>query len=568
MKRVLLALGNQNVEKAVSNQLDGSDYEVVGAVVYREAILREIEQKYPDIIVINEGLSGKENIMTMLYNIRRKYPNMRIVFLASKRNPGDEFLATLVNYSIYDITYEGKTTLSEIVSLIKYPKEYKDVSHLLPVPKVDERTKKMIFEAPEPVVQKETIVREVIVDNTNDINYEPTDREETIEKATNSDELTKEKKTSFFEKFSKVNSKNDEVSIEEEDLEYSKVSIPAYEYKSQENISNNNKFQENINAKLTKGTNRNNETKQSHGKSRIYPEETKSDNFKRNYENMQYSGSHQKVITFMGSKNGVGNTSIAINVAVSLANKDKNVLYIELNDKYPAVSYWYELSNSTEGIDTALKAIQDEKYESIDKAIIKMSELKEKAENTRELGHMQANYRKFPSSLDFMFYSDKYLLENKTVGQVSHYKKDELIKNTKDLIFYLMLQYNYDFIIIDVQPNITSMDVLNSLVYSNKIFITMTQDVSSIGTNLFVMDELKHKGIKLDNKISYILNKYERTDLTIGDIKEWIKSDFIYEIPYLNKEFINANYDGLPLILSKKNSLLKSQFSAIEKSLF
>lgn len=554
MEKILLALGNQKVEKALISALE-NEYEFVGAVVYREALVRAIEQKSPNIVVIREGLNGKENIMQMLYSIRNRFPNIRIVFLATTRSPGDEFLATLVNYSIYDISYEGTITLKDILSLIRHKKTYDNVKHLQPVPKIDERTNKVVFEAPEAVVQKETIIREVYVDDTN---IQRGDEPQRVEKVvideaarqyTNTqDDDEKDTKKSFLGRFLGDKEQRKDNDVENEKVQYREP--PIYE----EPQNNPRPQYEPI----------------SHSQQVQYPRvnyDRNVDTYTKGFESFkQNSGARQKIITFMGSKNGVGNTSIAINVAMSLAQKKSKVLFMELNDKFPAVSYWYELNNTKDGIDEALKGIQTQRYDLIDKSIIRTKDLKLENNKNEQESQMKRNYKKFPDDLDFMFYSDKYLLENKSNGYSVH-EQEELLRMSKDLYFYLMVQCNYDYVILDVQPDINRSEVLNALIYSNKVFVTMTQDVSSIGTNLFNINELNQRGIKLAPKLTYIINKYEKTDLPIQDIKGWVQHDTIVSIPYLNKEFVNANFLGLPLILNKKNSLERSSFQEIEKML-
>ena len=42
-------------------------------------------------------------------------------------------------------------------------------------------------------------------------------------------------------------------------------------------------------------------------------------------------------------KTWVGTTSLAVNTAFLLAEKGNKVVFVELNDTNPSVSYWYEL---------------------------------------------------------------------------------------------------------------------------------------------------------------------------------------------------------------------------------
>jgi len=132
---------------------------------------------------------------------------------------------------------------------------------------------------------------------------------------------------------------------------------------------------------------------------------------------------------------------------------------------------------------------------------------------------------------------------------------------------YFIIQKNYDFIVLDAPSDLKNEFTEISMAYSTKIFLTLTQDVSHIGGWLRKMPELT-KRINLDKKIYYIINKYEKAELNQRDISEWMKVDIPITIPSLNKDFINANYIGLPVLLYSKNKELKKAFASIEKIIF
>ena len=107
-ERILYAIGHRQFEDKVTKGLLGKypdKYEVVGAVVHKEAILDTIKEKGVDILVVREKLPGslKSDVFTIVLNIRTKFPKVRIIFVADDRKPGDKLLAKLVSYNIYDI---------------------------------------------------------------------------------------------------------------------------------------------------------------------------------------------------------------------------------------------------------------------------------------------------------------------------------------------------------------------------------------------------------------------------------------------------------------------------------
>jgi cellulose biosynthesis protein BcsQ len=513
MEKILLAVGFRQLEEFLEKQLK-KEFIFVGTTVYREGVIRAIGQKNPDIVVIRETLEGKENILSIVYEIRQKFSKKRIIFIAGKREPGDALLATLVSYGVYDILQGEKIRAQEVVALIRKPNEYKDVQHLQPVPVLDEKRNEVLFQAPNAIIQEKEIIKEIYIEQgvhapvgqpsteTPPVNVKKHDAPETI-------------------------------SVEKEPVD----SVP-----SQKEVKKEKKVE------VAKET-----TQETVKKSFLEKLVSKSEITSSFGQNM-VSTTKQKIITFMGSKSGVGNSSLAFNTALTLAQKGLKTIYLEFNDKTPAVSYWYELGFVEDGIDSALTALEDSNFEKVEEAIVKSADLK-KSESL-----MQKNYRKFPNTLDFMFFSNKYLTrENEDL------EKHVNLEFSKELFLYLMFQLEYDFIILDVPSDISHPATSNALIYSNKVFMTLTQDVSTIGYSIYKMNELNKKGININKKLYYIINQFEKADLSLKEVEDWIQTENITTVPILSKEFINANFLGLPVTLYSKNSGLRSAFQKIEK---
>ena len=272
---------------------------------------------------------------------------------------------------------------------------------------------------------------------------------------------------------------------------------------------------------------------------------------------MQIEGGvgRQKIVTYMGAKSGIGNTSVALNTAVQLAKKNLRVIFIEFNERTPAANYWYELGYVEDGVDSAIRGLQENDFEKIEKAIIRTSELVKKESS------LQKNYKRFPEKLDFMFFSNQYL----TRRREEIYDLD--LRLTKELCLYLLFQLDYNYVILDVPSDIESEATRNALLYSNKVFITATQDVSSIGHALYIQNELSKQGIYMPKKIYYIINRFEDAKLNLEEICDWIQTPNVLTVPCMNKEFINANCIGMPVVSYSKNQRLKNAFPEIEKSI-
>lgn len=495
MKKVLLAVGHRQLEEYLKSKLN-KEFIFVGTTVYREGVLRAIGQKAPDIVVLRETLDGSENIMSIVYQIRANYPDVRIVFIAGNREPGDELLANLVNYGVYDVLYGANIQARKIVLLIRKGNTYAEVKHLQPVPVLDENRNRMLFKAP-------TISKEVN-EHKNDSSEQ---RKKENEKA--KQDIDKEKENE--------NEKKSQVDKGKKEVSPKKTNTVTVDEKTKKN--NNKGLFESF--KIPK---------------------LREDNNKSKKKMQTFSGItevvNERIITFIGGKNGVGTTSIAINSAFLLAEKGYKVVYIELNDKCPSVSYWYELGFNSEGIDTCLESISKNRYEKIDEAIVKTKKIRE------EKTPMKKNYKRFPETLDFMFFSKRYMAGLKDKVEFS---------NFKELYLYLMYQMNYDYVIIDVLPDINNGATQSALVYSNKVFSVITQDISSIGYHLFNLNTLEKRGFNLLSKNNFIINFYEKAFFREKDIKKWLDIDEVLIVPFCNKDFIEANFKGLPVVFNSKN---------------
>lgn len=148
MKKILLATGINIVNKTIS---DFTEFRIVGVTDYRKNLIESVENNKPDIVVVSEWLSGKENIIEILLNISRNFQDIRIVFLSSNLDENDKFavnrLATLVMSGIYDISHQTKMTKTLLHHILVSPKEKEDVEYLLKYMK--EETKEDILDIEE-----------------------------------------------------------------------------------------------------------------------------------------------------------------------------------------------------------------------------------------------------------------------------------------------------------------------------------------------------------------------------------------------------------------------------------
>lgn len=468
VKRIYFAVGHQPLEEYLKNKL-GKEYVFCGASVHKDSVIKGISKSNPNILIIRETLSGSIDILSLVYEIRNKFPTVRIIFIAGNRKPGDNVLANLVGpLSVWDVLYGEKVQAPNIVSLVRNKNEYKDISNLIPKPELNGKNG-VSFKAPEPEVK-------------------------------------------FIEK---------EVRVIKEVV----VSPPTNNPILEESIPNQSGSKDLMNT--------------------LFGSKNKTKEF------IEGTIQSKQIFSFIGGKSGVGTTTNAYNTAVNLANKGYKTIFIEFDEIAPSVAYWLNIGFVKDGIDSALLNLENNELGKIDEAIIKTKELKNEERELREV------YNKLPESLDFMFFSDNYITKNNDVMKVCNY---DLIK---ELILYLVFQKGYDFVILDLVNDINHPITKSALLYSNRLIMNITQDISTIGYAKNKLKSLGAEGYKLAETPLFVLNKFVKSKFKSAYLKDWLESSEIISVVDSNTLLINANLEGVPLVIDKKGSKFASSISVI-----
>ena len=253
-----------------------------------------------------------------------------------------------------------------------------------------------------------------------------------------------------------------------------------------------------------------------------------------------------KLIAFMGTKHGTGNTTVALNTAVALANAGFKTCFIELNRNFPMVSGFFEFNNIAFGLDTAIVALQQNNYRMASRCIIKPHGVNTSNKNVKKV------YDRLPGPLHFMLYSNEFLLKSKT-GDAPYISERDL----KDLAYFLTVQERYSYVVIDLQPD--DQESLNTFLASpyrvHQLVLTMTQDTHGIKTaGLMITALARSRGGDLVRSTEFVVNEYST--------KNKMSSDKICDILHIprgrlskisldSEGYMNANYAMVPYILSK-----------------
>ena len=480
MIKIYLAMGHKDLENFIINhkpllekELKDS-IEFVGRAVYREATLQGVKDTKPDILMLRESLQGKLNISDLIYDIKVSSSKTRIIVLTGDRSIGDPFLASLVNWGVYDLLIGNKVNTKELLKSIVYPKEFSDVAMYAPKATINENTNQVVYEQPIIPTQKVETKEE-----------EQFDRK--IEQATATKPI-------------KINEVN-----------------PIKKEK---------------------------------------PKQKKS-LFGRKIEPKTIN---QQIVTFVGGSEGVGNSHIAFNTAVNLANEGFNILYMDLNNKHSAMGTIFQLGYEDIGLDKALEATDNQDYETIEQCI---GTIPKALSVISKKDYLYNTYIKLPTTLNFMFFSQ--LCMNGQVNVVASLPKFQ------KLMQMLLRDFHFDVIILDAPANMRNPLTQMSIMYAEKLFFTVTQDNSVLASLIKGTRVLDNKNIMFKNKMNIIINKFEKCDFSSKNVYQLLSGNLdydsfsIYTMPNLNREFISASFNAMPILLVSKNKELQKTFSDIKQ---
>ena len=549
-KKVLFAINSRQLEETLEHDLK-REFEFVGSATYREILKDKIAKTNPDIVLIREGLPGKEPILNILYEIRTKYKNVRVIFMTAKRKPGDMILSEIVSYGIYDIILGERVRKADIVGMMRKAASFEDASYLRKVSQLDERNTTQAFEVQTRVIEK-TVVEYVPVPVV-----EVIPAPEAVPAAPILETVAPPETPKSPEPIPEV--KREEVP--EVPIAVAPEVIPVVQPEPSPVI-----VTPPVPTKVPEAVAPRPEAPKRPSKKNVIPERpigstpvslpaiSTEKAFSLPIMGGKTTAQSKKIVTFVGAGSGVGNTQIAFNEAVKLGQDGHRVIFLELHRQFSTIDFAFQLGAYNIGIDKALKELQAGNPKRIADSIITMDMVLNRADNPQQ---MQKNYRKMPKTLDFMFYSQDYetLLE----------KPEIPTEFLKDLVMYLLLQENYDYVIVDAEPFGTLHAGLNDILsITTQLYVTFNQDVAQIGQAARHLLDLQ-KRININGKVYYIANKYEACSLDVNTMAEWLNEPIAFVFPYAGKEFIQANFLGIPFIQTSKNKELQQVFENLKQ---
>lgn len=533
MKKVLYAIGHEDTENALTEEVK-SEYEVVGTVIYKEALIGHLEQTRPDIVILREGLPGSLPILDLTYTIRAQMPDIRIIFIAEEKLPGDSLLAALVSFGIYDILASDKIRLSEIVDCIRRPRTLGEAA-MFQTPFSGAQHGKT-FRATPKTVQPEKKKLLKLFGNKGDkankdsgsgvskeINKALKDKERMLKEKEAEIERLKQQE---LEKIARLKQEElAEIERRKREIEEKAKSIPIPPPASSSSHTQN---QQDVNSSKTASA------EQLSSKNDLPDEAGATMEPKRAKQSTTIQKAPQlptkergdcQVIAFMGSKHGVGNTTIALNTAGVLAAKYK-VLFIEINERYPVTSYLFEFDNVSTGLEMAAKMAKSGKGDKIEEMIERPKK------------------NQAPSNLHFLPFSNSVLIAEKE-------NRNEVLdlEGLRAIISYILDKGYYEYIIIDIQPDdrYVGEGVLDGRLIVDHLFITVTQDAHSIGCAVYKKHQLASRASFMLESLSFAVNMYnDKSQMLLPQIADGLEIDKSSLVPIVldHAQLIDSSLNG------------------------
>lgn len=180
-----------------------------------------------------------------------------------------------------------------------------------------------------------------------------------------------------------------------------------------------------------------------------------------------------QTMLIMGAKHGVGNTTVALNLASSLAGRGYKTLLIEANSAFPLLNEYFELTHIPFGFEEAINAVAAGEIPNIDRSIIRLHALRPTQ------SALYKTYRRLPPGLHFLLMSNQSLVSRS-------YEKNPLLTEAAvyTLLSYLSKRQQYSHIILDIQCDDMRLFqcLLNSGYPIDKLCLTLSQDPHALAS--------------------------------------------------------------------------------------
>jgi pilus assembly protein CpaE len=237
-----------------------------------------------------------------------------------------------------------------------------------------------------------------------------------------------------------------------------------------------------------------------------------------------------KLITIIGSKGGVGTTTVAVNLAVSLchANPDRSVALVDLNPQFGDAALFLDM------------------------------------EATHTMGDVAKNMTRldetFLMSILSKHSSGLYLLPSANAVEEIGLLTPEAAEKTLEL-----LQTMFDYVVIDSGDSLAD-TTLATLNISPTVFLVCTLTLPVLRNTKRLLNILSHLHYPTEN-ISIIVNRYEKhTEVSLGNLEEVLGRKASWMIPNDYFTTMNAINKGQPLSAISARADVTKNFSKLAQT--
>lgn len=223
-----------------------------------------------------------------------------------------------------------------------------------------------------------------------------------------------------------------------------------------------------------------------------------------------------RVCVVLGAKHGVGNSTVALNLAVSMARQGHKTILLELNDRFPLINEFFELTNVPVGLQAALKAAAAGDIHTVDSSIIRFRATR--PENSA----LTKAYRKLPSGFHTLVYSNQDLVESQS-GRRNLPEPGQIGR----LLDLLKENQGYSRIVVDIQPDEpqTLQAITSCGVELDKLIMTLSHDTHSVSSAGVLIAALSKAGCDaVLGTTDFVLAKYNASaKLSPGRIARYLR---------------------------------------------
>ena len=239
-------------------------------------------------------------------------------------------------------------------------------------------------------------------------------------------------------------------------------------------------------------------------------------NREKNRKNVDSVGAvryESKVLSFFGTKGGVGKTTVAVNVAVSLAKMNKRVALIDLDLQFGDVGIFLDISKA----DTIVDIVEVNNYDY--------------------------------SSLTSFLHKHSSGVRVLCAPNAPEYA--EMIRPEHVEKIIVGLRSEFDYIILDMPPAFNDIS-LAALENSSEVYFVINPDIPSLRNAQVSLSVFEQ--INMSDKLQIIINKDGNSNLSRKDIEQVLNRKAVLTIPCDYKNSTKAVNRGVPIVISYKTS--------------